>query len=148
MNVEIGTVAAQFLFWEYLFRIFHIVSLQCSSQLHVRDSFVIFHLWSCSCNLGIFRVLWFPLILCEQAFQPTNLVIGNLWASRASYLSVLHEKRKVFVSYSTLSGEGKCWQYRSCLCSLFSTLIKPIYWPYTASVPPQADPCDNLRVLN
>jgi hypothetical protein len=30
MNVEIGTEAPIFLFWEYLFHIFDILSLQCS----------------------------------------------------------------------------------------------------------------------
>jgi hypothetical protein len=33
MNVEIGTETQIFLFWEYLFRNFGILSLQCNSQL-------------------------------------------------------------------------------------------------------------------
>jgi hypothetical protein len=37
MNVEIGTVITQFLFWEYLFGIFGIVSLQCISILPERS---------------------------------------------------------------------------------------------------------------
>jgi hypothetical protein len=35
MNVEIGTEAEQFLFWEYLFHIFGIVSLQCDPAVKV-----------------------------------------------------------------------------------------------------------------
>jgi hypothetical protein len=32
MNVEIGTEAPIFLFWEYLFQIFGILSLQCAAE--------------------------------------------------------------------------------------------------------------------
>jgi hypothetical protein len=42
MNVEIGTEAPIFRFWEYLFQIFGILSLQCdpdlSTQQYVIDS--------------------------------------------------------------------------------------------------------------
>jgi hypothetical protein len=40
MNVRIGTVATQFLSWEYLFRIFGIMSLQCRTEHGWKDDFV------------------------------------------------------------------------------------------------------------
>ncbi len=40
MNVEIGTETPIFLFWEYLFRNFGILSLQCDGYLSVYLSFL------------------------------------------------------------------------------------------------------------
>jgi hypothetical protein len=39
MNVEIGAEAPIFLFWEYLFQIFGILSLQCVMNFHKKRDF-------------------------------------------------------------------------------------------------------------
>jgi hypothetical protein len=43
MNVGIGTVATQFLSWEYLFRIVGIVSMQCVTNSSPKSSYMHLH---------------------------------------------------------------------------------------------------------
>jgi hypothetical protein len=54
MNVEIGTMAAQFLSWKYLFRIFRIGSLQCSKLTQSLDIFS---------SQKVFKIIPFPRYL-------------------------------------------------------------------------------------
>ncbi len=45
MNVEIGIEAPIFLFWEYLFQIFGILSLQCGTVVHISFNFILQTCW-------------------------------------------------------------------------------------------------------
>jgi hypothetical protein len=52
MNVEIGTVSTQFLFWAYLLRIFSIGSLQCTALVFLPG-----------------KVVWRPVMLRDDALK-------------------------------------------------------------------------------
>jgi hypothetical protein len=55
MNVEIGTEAPLFLFWEYLFQIFGILSLQCAYENLKKSSFY-------TANKGPVKILYKCLV--------------------------------------------------------------------------------------
>ncbi len=65
MNVKIGTGAEQFLFWEYLFRILGIHSLQCVQILEVEEKPLASSLNIC------------PEDCCTKSYTYPNIGIGT-----------------------------------------------------------------------
>jgi hypothetical protein len=74
MNVEIGTVAAQFLFWEYLFQIYGIGSLQCAAYQQLQHTPPIFKV----CQLITQRTILIIFEVSETTSIHTGLY-SPLW---------------------------------------------------------------------
>jgi len=87
MNVEIGTEAPIFLFWEYLFQIFGILSLQCGAEgtdPKLSPISICFHWWKITTFFNAYRSLH-----RTRAGQPSTRAVGRPSSGRptASYSS-------------------------------------------------------------
>jgi hypothetical protein len=88
MNVGIWTVAAQFLSWEYLFRIFGIVSLQCTHH-NILPSFFnltqLIHTLAAIPRYILNTVDWL-LLLCAIVVYFVALYVRNTDAPEAKFI--------------------------------------------------------------
>jgi hypothetical protein len=74
MNVEIGTEAPIFLFWDYLFQIFGILSLQCR-KLNIW--------WPMPLFLDIYFIYRYSMEFDEEKVYTYNILVGvSLWFCR------------------------------------------------------------------
>ncbi len=73
MAVEIGTVAVQLLFWEYLIQIFGVVSLQWA-VLYIK----------CSRTYKIASVYKSPVLSCNDVGQPKQTV-RNVYYEKCNF---------------------------------------------------------------
>jgi hypothetical protein len=108
LNVEIGTEAPIFLFWEYLFQIFGILSLQCTVGTHTTN------------QLGKVDIGW---IIVKPALQDIggtpSANILQYWASAwlvsshiiyKGFIAVLDEGRGQSIHFSLLKFTPGCVQ--------------------------------------
>jgi hypothetical protein len=99
MNVEIGIEAPIFLFWEYLFQIFGILSLQCDRIVTgVKISYFVYVLGKCNKLLNTDHT---------KRFSPYVIFFGFLSLLHFQYLIIVGKAKNVFsiikIQYTLMS---------------------------------------------
>ncbi len=121
MNVEIGAEAPIFLFWEYLFQIFGILSLQCSWDLANQNKET-FSVWKEEVKSA-------KLLIMTYAYILLNIILRLLSSNYASFTcrqryTTICYKMSYFPSLMRFSYlQYLCWSSRSKLLALLCIIL-------------------------
>ncbi len=150
MNVEIGTEAPIFLFWEYLFQIFGILSLQCGLWTVHYCCIIFENILSTftSITLSIRELLWYTQSVWKYMRQThVKILQMNVNSLRSAYFVILFQiyiwpdeslRRNQFRNDQTLDirilRQPKPWATTETLCYNRNLVLQPKPWATTKSL--------------